>query len=83
MPGDGAIEPMTLGNMRANRVRNLLVYCNACPRTVVFNVDAYAEDIPVPAFGPRMVCTRCGMIGAYARPNWRESHDPGPISRGH
>jgi hypothetical protein len=28
--------------------------------------------VPVPAFGPRMVCTRCGIIGADARPNWRE-----------
>jgi hypothetical protein len=31
---------MTLGNMRANGVRSLLVYCNAFPRIVVFNVDA-------------------------------------------
>ena len=57
MPRDRAIEPMTLANMRANGVRSLLVYCNACPRTVVFNVDAYPEALPVPAFGPRMVCT--------------------------
>jgi hypothetical protein len=33
---DRAITPMTLGNMRANGVRNLIVYCGACPRTVVF-----------------------------------------------
>jgi hypothetical protein len=26
--------------------------------------------VPVPAFGPRMVRTCCGMIGADARPNW-------------
>jgi hypothetical protein len=26
----------------------------------------------VPSFGPRMVCTRCGIIGADARPNWQE-----------
>jgi hypothetical protein len=24
-----------------------------------------------PTFGPRMVCTRYGTIGADARPNWR------------
>ena len=23
-------------------------------------------------FRPRMVCTRCGIVGADARPNWRE-----------
>ena len=44
---------MTLGNMRANGVRSLTVYCSACPRVVVFNVDAYPEAAPVPAFGPR------------------------------
>jgi hypothetical protein len=32
MPRDGAIIPMTLGNMRANGVRSPLVYCSACPR---------------------------------------------------
>jgi hypothetical protein len=30
------------------------------------------DDVPVPAFGPRMVCTSCGIIGAFARPNWQE-----------
>jgi len=68
---------MTLGNMRANGVRSLRVYCTACPRSVVFNVDAYAETLPVPAFGPRMVCTACGMIGADARPNWTEHRPSG------
>jgi hypothetical protein len=77
MPRLSAIEPMTLANMRANGVRSLLVYCTACPRTVIFNVDAYAEALPVPAFGPRMVCTGCGMIGADARPNWNENRAPG------
>jgi hypothetical protein len=27
---------------------------------------------PVPTFGPRRVCTRCGIVGADARRNWRE-----------
>jgi hypothetical protein len=26
----------------------------------------------VPTLGPRMVRSRCGIIGADARPNWRE-----------
>ena len=64
--------PMNLANMRANGVRSLSVSCPACHRSVRFNVDAYADEIPVPAFGPRMVCTRCGMIGADARPDWTE-----------
>jgi hypothetical protein len=32
----------------------------------------WSDDVPVPTFGPRMVCTHCGVIGADARPNWRE-----------
>jgi hypothetical protein len=63
---------MTLGNMRSNGVRSLLIYCVACHRDVVLNVDAYGDDVPVPAFSPRMVCARCGMIGADARPNWND-----------
>jgi hypothetical protein len=46
-----AIIPMTLANMRANGIRSLIVYCSACPRTVVFNVDAYPEARPVPDVG--------------------------------
>jgi hypothetical protein len=33
---------------------------------------ALGGDVPVPAFGPRMVCAGCGIIGAFARPNWQE-----------
>ena len=61
--------PMTLANMR--RV------CGRCGSSAshheaVLNVDDYGDAVPVPAFGPRMVCTRCGIVGAFARPNWQE-----------
>jgi hypothetical protein len=56
-------SPMDLANMRANGVRSLSVSCRACHRSVRFNVDAYRDIVPVVAFGPRMVCTRCGMMG--------------------
>jgi hypothetical protein len=65
-------QPMTLGNMRANGIRSLHVYCFTCHHEVVLGVDDYPDDVPVPAFAPRMVCTRCGMIGADTRPNWSE-----------
>jgi hypothetical protein len=64
--------PMTLANMRANGVRSLSIRCELCHHEAVMNVDAYAETVPVPSFGPRMVCTSCGIIGADARPNWSE-----------
>jgi hypothetical protein len=68
------IAPMTLGNMRANGVRTLAVWCGAlgCNHHSALDVSNYSDDVPVPAFGPRMVCTVCGAIGADARPNWQE-----------
>ena len=36
------------------------------------DLDGYPDDVPVPWFGPRMACTHCGIIGADARPNWKE-----------
>ncbi len=68
-------RPMTLDNMRANGVCALAVYCERCHHHAGLDVSDYADDVPVPAFGPRMVCTRCGAIGADARPNWGERRD--------
>ena len=42
------------------------------PPRVVLPVDAWGDAVPVPAFGPRMVCTRCGIVVADVRPNWRQ-----------
>jgi hypothetical protein len=66
------IEPMTLGNMRANGVRSLDVCCWVCHHQAVLSAERWPDDVPVPTFGPRMVCTKCGIIGADARPNWKE-----------
>jgi hypothetical protein len=63
---------MTLGNMRANGVRSLDVCCWQCHHRAIFSADPWPDDLPVPTFGPRMVCSRCGIIGADARPYWRE-----------
>jgi hypothetical protein len=57
---------MTLGNMRANGVRSLAVSCHLCHHQ---SPDSWPDDVPVPSFGPRMLCTRCGIIGADARPS--------------
>jgi thymidine kinase len=65
-------QPMTLANMRANSVRSLSVMCKLCHHEAMMNVDAFDDTTPVPAFGPRIVCTTCGIVGAFARPNWKE-----------
>jgi hypothetical protein len=69
---DQPIEPMTLGNMRELGVRSLAVYCWQCHHQAVMSADRWPDELAVPTFGPRMVCTRCGIVGADARPNWKE-----------
>jgi len=54
------------------RVRSLWVVCELCHHEAVLNVDGYGDAVPVPAFGPRMVRTSCGIVGALARPKWQE-----------
>jgi hypothetical protein len=58
--------PMTLGNMRAQGVRSLSVSCWLCHHGAVLAVERWPDDVPVLAFGPRMVCTGCGIVGAGA-----------------
>jgi hypothetical protein len=65
------IEPMTLGNMRSNGVRTLAVSCWNCHHEAVLSAEPWPDHVPVPSFGPRMVCTQCGITGADARPNWK------------
>jgi hypothetical protein len=67
-----AIEPMTLGNMRELDVRSLAVYCRRCHHQAVLSADRWPDHVAVSSFGPRMACTRCGIIDADARPNWQE-----------
>ena len=70
-----SIEPMTLGNMRANGVRSLAIRCRAlwCNHEAILDAGTYPDEVPVPSFSPMMVCTICGAIGADVRPNWQAS----------
>jgi hypothetical protein len=61
-----------LANMRANGVQSLEVSCWQCHHRATLSADPWSDDVSVPTFGPGMVCTRCGIIGADAEPNWQE-----------
>jgi hypothetical protein len=63
---------MTLRNMRELGVRSPDVWCWNCRHQAVLSVDRWPDYVAVPAFGPRMVCTGCRIIGADARSNWKE-----------
>jgi hypothetical protein len=57
-----------VGQHAANGVRSLSVICWLCHRGAVLAVDPWPDDVPVPSFGPRMLCAGCGIVGADARP---------------
>jgi hypothetical protein len=63
---------MTLGNMRANGIHLLAVSCWQCHHVAIVSDERWPDNTPVPWFGPRMACSRCGIIGADALPNWQE-----------
>jgi hypothetical protein len=65
-------EPVTLGHIRSHGCRDLLVYCASghCHHSVTIDADWLADKTPVRSLCGRMVCTRCGMIGADVRPHW-------------
>jgi hypothetical protein len=76
---------MTLANMRLHGVRSLAVTCGAlwCHHQAVLDVAGFADDVIVPSFASRMVCTVCGAIGADARPNWNERAPPSLFGSSH
>jgi hypothetical protein len=37
-----------------------------------FESVPFADHMPVLSFGPRMVCSRRGIVRAGAQPNWKE-----------
>ena len=75
--------PMTLGNMRANGERSLIVACSnvKCRHEAIVNVDCPSDSAFVPALGRLMRCQKCGQHGADVRPNWNEKTVQAPVIR--
>jgi hypothetical protein len=63
-------EPVTMGHIRGHGCRD--VYCNSGRRhhSATMNADWLSDETPVRSLCGRMVCTKCGMIGADVRPDW-------------
>jgi hypothetical protein len=64
-------RPMTFASMRRLGVRSLAVTYR-CHHETILNADRWSGQMRVPSFGPQMVCSKCGTVGADVRPNWRE-----------
>jgi hypothetical protein len=60
------------GRFRSHGCRDLLVYCSSgrCHHSARINADWLPDETSVRSLCARMVCTRCGMIGADVRPDW-------------
>jgi hypothetical protein len=73
----GKLAPVTLGHMRSQGCRDLLVYCNSdrCNYSTIMNVGHLPDDTPIKSLGDGIVCTRCGHLGADVVPNW-PTHAP-------
>jgi hypothetical protein len=65
------IESMDLANTRELGVRSLDITCLQCRHQLIMNIDHSPGRLTIPSFGPRMVCTECGTLGADVRSNWR------------
>jgi hypothetical protein len=65
-------EPVTLGHIRSHGCRDLLVYRGSinCNHGVTMNADHMPDDTAIRPLRSRMVCTRCGHLGADVRPDW-------------
>jgi hypothetical protein len=76
-PKIGKFEPVTLGHMRSQGCRDLLVYCNSgrCNYSTIMNVGHLPDDTPIKSLGDGVVCSRCGHVGADVLPNWRAQYD--------
>jgi hypothetical protein len=68
----GKFEPVTLGHMRSQGCRDLLVYCNSgrCNHSTIMNVGHLPDETPIKSLGDGFVCAKCGHLGADAVPNW-------------
>jgi hypothetical protein len=69
---------ITLGEMRADGVRGLLIYCSdfRCSHWTAISGNRWPDDVRLSDLEPRFTCQACGIRGADVRPdfNWDRKH---------
>jgi hypothetical protein len=65
-------QKITLREMRASGVRDVLVYCrdHHCSHHIEISADRWDDHIRLSDIEPGFVCTACGKRGADVRPNF-------------
>jgi len=64
--------PVTLSHIRGYGCRDILIYCGSvhCRHSATMNADRMPNETVIRALGPKMVCPKCGHVGADVRPDW-------------
>jgi hypothetical protein len=63
-------KEVTLGSMRSQGVRGLLVRCSTCAHSVPISADQWPDDMRLSDLEPHFVCKVCGHRGADAAPDF-------------
>ena len=71
------MEPMSLGNLRAQGVRSVWAECESCRHEAVVNVDRFEDAVYVPDVALALRCSKCRSKRITTRPNWTEHKAPG------
>jgi hypothetical protein len=63
-----------MGHIRGHGVTRLLVYCDAlnCNHSATIDGAPFPDDLVLLELDRRMVCSRCGHVGADVRPDWSQ-----------
>jgi hypothetical protein len=69
-------QKITVGEMRASGVRDVLIYCrdHRCSHHVAISTDRWPDNIRLSDIEPGFVCTVCGKRGAEVRPKFSRAH---------
>jgi hypothetical protein len=70
---------VTLGHIRGHGCRDLQVYCRStgCNHSAKLSGNFLPDDTVLLTSDSRLVCTRCGLVGADVRPDWSPHADRG------
>ena len=67
---------LTLGSMRLQGVRGLLISCTGCRHSVAISADQWVDDARLSDLEPHFVCKACGHRGADVRPDFDWDKQP-------